>query len=216
MKSTRFWTVVLLLASTAIVLHTRGDADRVPYSQPLGLISTNIDGLVSRDIPIGDDVLTILGKGDFLNRMYTAPAGAPPTVPISLFIGYFATQRSGQSIHSPQNCLPGAGWTFDSRSYSDLTAANGHVYHVGEYIISNNGDRQFVIYWYQSHGRSIANEYTAKLYMILDAIRMDRTDGAIVRVISPMLPSENPDSARQRVVKFTAQLAPSLPNFIPD
>jgi EpsI family protein len=216
MKSARFWTVALLLFSTALVLHTRGDSDRVPDSQPLSLISTNINGLTSHDIPIGQDVLDILGKGDFLNRLYAAPAGSPQSVPISLFIGYFPTQRTGQSIHSPQNCLPGAGWNFDSRSYSDLTAANGRVYHVGEYVISNNGDREFVVYWYQSHGRSIANEYTAKLYMILDAIRMNRTDGAIVRVISPMLPSESIDTARERVVKFTAQLAPSLPNFIPD
>jgi EpsI family protein len=216
MKSARYWTVVLLLFTTALVLHTRGDADSAPYTQPLSLVSTNIDGLSSRDVPIGQEILDILGKGDFLNRIYSSPAGTRQSVPISLFIGYFASQRTGQAIHSPQNCLPGAGWTFDSRRYTDLTAENGHVYHVGEYVISNNGDRQFVIYWYQSHGRSIANEYTAKFYMILDAIRMNRTDGAIVRVISPMLPSETADTARERVVRFTAKLAPSLPNFIPD
>jgi EpsI family protein len=217
MKSPRFWTVILLLISTAFVLQTRGDADRVPPSQPLSLMPQTIDGLNGRDFAMGEDVLAILGKGDFLNRTYYSPASArPAAVPISLFIGYFASQRTGQSIHSPQNCLPGAGWTFDSRNYTDITADNGRVYHVGEYVISNNGDRQFVVYWYQSHGRSIANEYAAKLYMILDAIRMNRTDGAIVRVITPMLPSESESSARERVVRFTAQMAPSLPRFIPD
>jgi EpsI family protein len=217
MKTPRFWTVVLFLVATAFVLHTRGDADNAPSSQPLNLMPSTIDGLTARDFPMSDEVLAILGKGDFLNRTYYSPAGShPAAVPISLFIGYFASQRTGQSIHSPQNCLPGAGWTFDSRSYTDITADNGRVFHVGEYIISNNGDRQFVVYWYQSHGRSIANEYAAKLYMILDAIRMNRTDGAIVRVITPMLPSESESAARERVVRFTAQMAPSLPRFIPD
>jgi EpsI family protein len=175
-----------------------------------------IDGLTSRDYAMSDDVLAILGKGDFLNRTYSSPAGTPAAIPISLFIGYFASQRTGQSIHSPQNCLPGAGWNFDSKSYTTITADDGKVYNVGEYIISNSGEREFVLYWYQAHGRSIPNEYSAKIHMILDAIRMNRTDGAIVRVITPMLPSESEAAARERVVRFTAQMAPSLPRFIPD
>ena len=217
MKSPRFWTVLLLLISTAFLLHTRGDADRVPDSQPLSLMPRTIDGLTSRDYAMSDDVLAILGKGDFLNRTYSSPAGTQPaSIPVSLFIGYFASQRTGQSIHSPQNCLPGAGWNFDSKSYTTITADDGKVYNVGEYIISNSGERQFVLYWYQAHGRSIPNEYSAKIHMILDAIRMNRTDGAIVRVITPMLPSESEAAARERVVRFTAQMAPSLPRFIPD
>ncbi len=163
---------------------------------------STVDGWTSKDIPIGDDVLAILGKGDFLNRLYVPPVAEQQAAaaahqqlsPVSLFIGYFASQRTGQSIHSPQNCLPGAGWVFQSSRYVDLTAANNRLFHVGEYIISNGGDRQFVLYWYQSHGRSIANEYKAKFYMIADAIRMNRTDGAIVRVITPMLPAESEDS----------------------
>jgi EpsI family protein len=219
MKSPRFWTVILLLISTAVVLHTRGDADKVPYSQPLALMPHDIGGWTGHDIPIGEDVLSILGKGDFLNRSYAPPAasGVRATVPpISLFIGYFASQRTGQSIHSPQNCLPGAGWNFDSKRYTDLTDDKGNVLHVGEYVISSNGDRQFVVYWYQGHGRTIANEYSAKLHMILDAIRTNRTDGAIVRVITPMLSNESEDAARKRVVDFTARMAPSLPSFIPN
>jgi EpsI family protein len=214
MKSPRYWTVVLILLATAIVLHSRGDVDRVPTSEPLSQVPQNIGGLASRDIPLDDEVLSILGKGDFLNRIYASPGGN--AIPISLFIGYFPTQRTGQSIHSPQHCLPGAGWTFDSQKYVDLTADNGKSYRVGEYVISNGTNKQFVLYWYQAHGRSIANEYTAKMYMIADAIRTNRTDGALVRVISPILPNETEASARSRVVHFTSELAPMLPRFIPD
>jgi EpsI family protein len=87
---------------------------------------------------------------------------------------------------------------------------------VGEYVISNGSSRQYVLYWYQAHGRSVASEYWAKFYLVDDAIRMNRTDGALVRVITPLAPNEDLAKARERVVGFTAQLAPQLHRFIPD
>jgi EpsI family protein len=221
MKSPRFWLVALLFAATAFILQSRGDADRVPVSQPLSQMPEQLDGLTSQDIPLTDDTLAVLGKGDFLNRVYVAPQSpaegrATKAAPISLFIGYFPSQRTGQTMHSPQNCLPGAGWTFDSQKYASLQDINGKKYRVGEYVISNGEVKQFVIYWYQAHGRSIPNEYKAKLYMIADAIRMNRTDGALVRVITQVLPSESLDSARDRATEFTRQMAPNLPRFIPE
>jgi EpsI family protein len=221
MKSPRFWLVALLLAVTAFILQSRGDADRVPVSQPLSQMPEQLDGLTSQDIPLTDDTLAVLGKGDFLNRVYVgqqAPTDGRTSkaAPISLFIGYFPSQRTGQTMHSPQNCLPGAGWTFDSQRYASLQDINGKKYSVGEYVISNGDVKQFVIYWYQAHGRSIPNEYKAKLYMIADAIRMNRTDGALVRVITQVLPSESLESARDRATEFTQQMAPNLPRFIPE
>lgn len=228
MKFARLSTVVLLLIATAVVLNARGDVDRVPASEPLRLMPQTIGTWTSRDIPMEEEVLAILGKGDFLSRIYVD--SAPPAqgasdfpranpiqnAPISLFIGYFATQRTGQSIHSPQHCLPGAGWIFETSRYTNLTASNGKRYKVGEYLISDGTTRQFVLYWYQAHGRSIPNEYVARAYMIADAIRRNRTDGAIVRVITQVLPSESVDVARERVIRFTAQMSPNLPSFIPD
>jgi len=225
MKSPRFWTVVLLLAVTALILRSRGDTDRVVASEPLKLMPETIGQWTGQDLPIADDVLAVLGKGDFLNRIYTSsrPMNVSETavpvaanLPIGLFIGYFPTQRTGQSIHSPQNCLPGAGWTFDSHRYLTLKDVNGKSFRVGEYLISNGEARQFVIYWYQAHGRSIPNEYVARAYMVADAIRMDRTDGALVRVITQIAPTETVADARKRAVRFTALMAPMLPRFIPN
>ena len=222
MRSSRFWTVILLMAVTLTMLMHRGDADRVPPSQPLSLMPSSIDGLVAQDLPLDDDVLAVLGKGDFLNRIYTPPQPMPISTqpganyPVSLFIGYFATQRTGQSIHSPQHCLPGAGWTFESSRYTDLSDMNGKQFNVGEYVINNGASRQFVIYWYQAHGRSIANEYKARAYMLADAIRYNRTDGALVRIITPIAGTEQVADARERVLRFTAHMTPYLPQFIPN
>ena len=226
MRSPRFWTVVTLMVVTLTLLMHRGDRDNVPASQPLSMMPDVIDGKVAENIPMEDDVLEVLGKGDFLSRLYTVPnakavaatPGVSPgaTLPVGLFIGYFATQRTGQSIHSPQHCLPGAGWSFESSRYTDLDDIQGKRYNVGEYVINNGESRQFVIYWYQAHGRSIANEYKAKAYMLADAIRYNRTDGALVRVITPIARGEQTADARERAVRFTSHMAPYLPQFIPN
>ena len=162
---------------------------------------------------IDQGTLDILGAGDFLSRVYTLSGR---TQPIGLFVAYFPTQRTGVTIHSPKNCLPGSGWTFESSQYVNLNDSNGKAHRVGEYIISNGENRQFVIYWYQAHGRSIANEYLAKVYLVIDAIRLNRTDGALVRVITPIDSIGGTRAARPRAEAFAEQLIPMLPRFIPD
>jgi EpsI family protein len=213
MRGPRFWTVVVLLAGTALLLHARGNADRIPISEPLSEVPRSIAGWTGTDMEIDQETLDVLGAGDFMSRLYTQNGAMQP---IGLFIGYFPTQRTGVTIHSPKNCLPGAGWAFESSQYVRLTDAKGKAHQVGEYIIADGDDRQFVIYWYQAHGRSIANEYMAKIYMVADAIRKNRTDGALVRVITPIGSTGGLTEARARAEAFTAQLLPMLPRFIPD
>ena len=213
MKSTRFWTLVLLLAGTALLLQVRGNSDFIPASEPLAAVPRTISGWSGSDVPIGQETLSVLGAGDFLSRIYTQdnqPQG------VSLFVAYFPSQRTGVTIHSPKNCLPGAGWTFESSRYIDLNDAIGKPHRMGEYVIANGENRQFVIYWYQAHGRSVANEFLAKVYLVTDAMRLNRTDGALVRVATPIDSQEGIGPARARVEAFTVQLAPMLPRFIPD
>jgi EpsI family protein len=210
-----------MMFSTAFVLHLRGDVDRVPSSAPLAQLPSTIDGRTAVNIPLDQEVLDILGKGFFLNRLYEVSPNAVPANPgdraaIDLFIGYFPTQRTGQSIHSPQNCLPGAGWTFESSGVTDLRDATGSTSSVGEYLITNGSATEEVLYWYQMHGRRIASDYKAKLYTLADSIRYGRTDAALVRVITPLAPGEDRLQAHNRVVTFAEQLSPLLPAYIPN
>ena len=213
MKGPRFWIVALLLAGTLLLVHARGNSDLIPMREPLSQLPHAIAGWTGSDVQIDQESLDVLGAGDFLSRIYSQ-TGQP--LPVGLFIGYFPTQRTGVTIHSPKNCLPGAGWVFESSQYVDLNDANGEAHRVGEYIIANGETRQFVIYWYQAHGRSVANEYMAKIYLVTDAMRLNRTDGALVRVITPIDSNEDAATARARAEAFTAQLSPMLPRFIPD
>jgi EpsI family protein len=225
MRSLRFWSVVLLMALTALLLHVRGDVDRVMPSRPLSQLPMTIDSRSATDIAIDPDVLQVLGKGDFLNRVYAASLpqqGRTELIesgegaPIGLFIGYFPTQRTGQSIHSPQNCLPGAGWSFESSWMTSLTNSAGKKYQVKEYLISDGISSQEVLYWYQMHGRIIAGDYAAKLFTLADSIRYGRTDAALIRIITPVEPGEERLHARARAVRFAEQLAPLLPAYVPD
>lgn len=212
MNRLRFWTVAALLASTVVILYARASSDVVPPREPLAQVPDTITGWTGRDLPIDQETLDVLGNGDFLSRNYIQK-GQP--APIDLFIGYFPTQRSGSTIHSPKNCLPGSGWMFDSSRYLDLKDAQGKAHRVGEYVISDGQAREFVIYWYEAHGRSVASEYWAKIYLVADAMRMNRTDGALVRIITPIVPGEGESQARARAEGFAAQLAPMLTRFIP-
>jgi EpsI family protein len=211
--SLRFWFAVLLLSAAAVVLHVRPNADRNPPTDPLAQFPETVAGYSGADQVIDQDTLDVLGSGEFLSRIYTTSS---PTPPVSLFIGYFATQRTGQTIHSPKHCLPGSGWTFESSKYLTLTDAANKPHRVGEYIIGNGYQKDFVIYWYEAHGRSVADEYMAKLYLVADAIRMNRTDGALVRVITPVVPGETIADAKARAEAFTGKAAPLLPRFVPD
>ncbi len=216
----RFLSVAAMMAGTASILFLRSAVDRVPESVPLDLLPHVVDRRQGTDIPIPEEALEVLGKGHFLNRLYTgettAAAQANAPLPISLFIGYFPTQRTGQAIHSPQNCLPGSGWTFESSGTTAISGGDGHHYTVGDYIITDGTNRQEVLYWYRAHGRSIASDYRAKLYMLLDAIRYNRTDGALIRVITPVVPGETADAAHARVATFAGDIATMLPAYIPD
>lgn len=215
----RYTVVAAMLAGTASMLFLRSDVDKVPAGVPLELLPHEVMERHAIDVPIDQHALELLGKGIFLNRLYggeQATAATPSQIPISLFIGYFPTQRTGQAIHSPQNCLPGAGWTFESERTITIPGQNGKQYQVGDYVITDGQQRQQVLYWYRAHGRSIASDFQAKLYMLVDAIRYNRTDGALIRVITPIVPSEPADAAHQRAISFASDIAVMLPAYVPD
>jgi EpsI family protein len=165
--------------------------------------------------PFTKHVLEVLGVDDYLTRIYFTPDRAG----VGLYIGYWASQRQGDTIHSPQNCLPGAG--FEPVSQGMLTVPDprrpGSSLTLNRYVVRKGLEHQLVIYWYQSHGRIIASEYWGKIYTVVDAVRMNRTDGAIVRVIAPY-EGDDPGgeaNAEKQAVRFINELMPQLDPYLP-
>lgn len=156
-------------------------------------------------------VIKALGVDEYVNRYYASGSQLA-----HLYIGYYRTQREGDAIHSPMNCLPGAGWLPVETGTIDLQIG-GATARVNRYIIQKGLDKQVVLYWYQSHGRTIASDYWSKVYLVLDSIRLNRTDAALVRVIAPFDDgSPAPElRAEQTAVDFAGAVYPQLGRFLP-
>ena len=157
------------------------------------------------------ETLDILKADDTLTRWYTAPEGGA-----NLFVAFFKTQRQGQSPHSPKNCLPGTGWQPSETGRIDVPiegAAGGSI-HINQYVVAKGAAQDVVLYWYQTQGRVIASEYSAKFWMVSDALTRNRTDGALVRVITPM--NDGEEAAKARLTQFTQALFPHLQGILPN
>jgi EpsI family protein len=159
--------------------------------------------------PFADDIVAQLGVDDYINRLYFQPGHQAP---VAVYVGYYGSQRHGDTIHSPQNCLPGAGWRPVESGRHQLSAG-GRTVEVNRYVISKGASRQVVLYWYQGRGRVVAGEYTNKALLMLDAARLGRSSGGLVRLITPV--TADTDAATAQLTAFASQLLPHLSRHLP-
>ncbi len=212
--STRLGVLSLLMLVTAGFLVATTRAEPVAMREPLTTCPLQLSDWKGERAPDFDEAtLALLGVDDYINRVYLDSRKRP----IGLYVGYYGSQRAGDTIHSPLNCLPGAGWSPISFSRVPISVDAGPATPrdiiVNRYVIEKGLDRQLVLYWYQSHGRVVASEYWGKFYMVVDAIRTNRTDGAMVRIIAPIVISEG--DAERQAVSFARVLYPLLGRFLP-
>lgn len=205
---------VLLLLSAAVIAKASRIED-VPPRAPFTQFPLQIGSWQGRDTErFSDEIMKVLGADDYLSRFYYADRST-----VGLYVGYYKSQRQGDSMHSPLNCLPGAGWQPLDKSYLPIPVsyANGDQTDitVNRYVIEKGLEQQVVLYWYQSHGRVIANEYRSKIFMVYDAARLNRSDAALVRVTSPKLGSGSLQDAEARAVEFVKATFPLLERFLP-
>jgi EpsI family protein len=207
-----FLPVATLLVGTAIFLHAQNREEVVPPRTGLSLFPMQLGNWTGRNETIPTDILEALGPGEFLARDYQRRPNDPP---VNLFLAYFPSQRAGDSIHSPKNCLPGSGWVPVQSSRMLLMMREGREIPINRYVVARGTNRLLVLYWYQAHGRAVANEYAAKFFLMADAVRLHRTDGALVRVITPLTAGEGEQAAQERVTDFAREILPLLDRHIP-
>jgi EpsI family protein len=203
----------LLAASAAISAASR--TAKVPARVPLAELPTSLgDWNATRDIPLDEKVLAVLQPDDYVMRDYRRS----PVDIAGLYVGYHGSQRQGDSIHSPLNCLPGAGWipTTLGRVVLSVPTDQGSTrsVEINRVVVEKGLDRELVLYWYQSHGRVIASEYWGKFYTVVDAIRLARTDASLVRVVVPLREGDRGEADRS-AQSFVRALFPQLPRFLP-
>jgi EpsI family protein len=208
----RFLLVVGLLVLTALFVHGRGQTEKAPARLTFSSFPLNLADWRGIEVEIPEGTLEILGPGDYLARRLVN--GQHDLM--DLFVAYFASQRTGNAIHSPKNCMPGAGWIPVETGVTQVDVAGYEPIHANRYVLSKGSSRLLVLYWYQSHGRTVASEYSAKIYLVMDAARLNRTDGALVRVVTPVFDGEDITKAEERARGFIQQLVPELAAYIPN
>jgi EpsI family protein len=134
----------------------------------------------------------------------------------NLYMAYYNSQRKGEAVHSPRSCLPGGGWQlreFDQRTLP--VRIDGEPLRVNRTLIELGNQRLLVYYWFQQRGRIVTNEFVVKWYLFWDAVTRHRTDGALVRLTTPLPLGSAEAAADQRLTELASLIGPDLPRFVP-
>jgi EpsI family protein len=202
--------VTLLLLIHGALLYSSIRQEVIPYSRPLASVPNTLgpwhktaEGVVE------PEVQEVLQADDLLNRIYDKGG-----VGASLFVAAFKSQRTGKAPHSPKNCLPGSGWTPLASGELTLDVEPARPITVNRYVVTSGDKRELVLYWYQSRQRVVASEYVAKFWVMVDAMRLNRTDTALVRVVVPI--ADNDDARAERTaVDFVQSFFGTLRDYLP-
>lgn len=216
-RAARIVTVILVLQ--AALLYSAVRPEIVPPSRPLASMPTTLGSwqLVQTGV-IEQEVLDVLKADDILNGVYCSSAS--PDCPktgqgaANLFVAAFRTQRNGKTPHSPKNCLPGSGWERISAGEMTIDVGRAAPITVNRYVVAYGSQRDLVLYWYQSRDRVVADEYKAKFWVMADAIRLNRTDTALVRVIVP-LANKDEAKAQATATDFVRSFYSTLLDYLP-
>lgn len=202
----------ILLLGTSLVASLPARTEVIPQREPLALFPMDFKGW--RGIPqtLDRDSLDTLGPTDYLLADYTNEASIGK--PLNVYIAYYGSQRAGKLPHSPQLCLPAGGWSIISQSIINLPLTDGGSINANRFVIEKRGTRQVVYYWFEQRGRRIASESTLKYYALRDALIDARTDGALVRIVSP-LTSDDEAKADLMAEKLVADVDALLQTYIP-
>lgn len=156
---------------------------------------------------LDSQVVEKLGMTDYLLANYQNNKQSS----VNFYIAYYQSQRKGVSPHSPRVCIPGGGWEIN-----DLQRITARGHPVNRVIIKKGEQRQLVYYWFQGHGRIVANEYINKWFLFVDSLFKNRTDGSLIRVVTNVAPQEDLSVADERLLDFMSYAEPELKHYILD
>jgi len=182
----------------------------LPLRAPLSQLPSRFETYQAHDETISPEERRVAGMSAYVLRSFSRDSATAFTV----YVGYYDRQLQGKTIHSPKNCLPGAGWEAVSAGEQTLATALGPV-RVNRYLLVNKQQRALVYYWYQGRGRVEANEYRVKLELLRDSALRGRSDEALVRVVVPMRTADDETPAGELGARVSAQLIPRVAQVLP-
>ncbi len=208
----KFVIVVVLLLGTLVASRAVDFREKVPIKKPLKDFPTQIGEWSGKRQAMEQIFLDSLTLSDYAIVEYANGRGRS----VNFYTAYYESQRKGESIHSPETCLPGGGWVFREAGGTDVGLGKGRTIRVNRAFMEKSGVRQLTYYWFSMRGRVLTNLYQAKVYTFWDALTKHRTDGALVRLITPFCEDETPGDAETRLQGFTRSLVPLLSGYLPE
>ncbi len=188
-------------------------AEKPPAKQSFASFPKTIDGWTGRSQEMEEKFITALKFSDYVIVDYTNAAGDT----VNFYVAYYESQKKGASVHSPSTCIPGSGWIFeDMGTRSILIPGSEKPVRVNQALIQKGNSKQLVFYWFPQRGRILTNGIALKIYNFWDALTRQRTDGALVRLITPMRQDETIRTASARLEEFITVVQPVLDQYIPD
>jgi len=209
-----FIVAVILLGSTFAISHTVNFREKIPAKKDLAQFPLKIGRWTAdRRQRMAQKFLDALDLSEYVIMDYRNADGKK----INFYVAYYESQRKGESIHSPATCLPGSGWSFDQSGTVKISGVPGRhgTYEVNRAVMQLGKNRQITYYWFPSRGRILNNAYQLKIYNFWDALTQQRTDGALVRVITPVYENENLADAEKQLQNFVRDVAPVLEEYLP-
>jgi len=209
----QFLAAAILIGATLALSQGVEFREKVPITKPLDQFPLVIGEWTGARQGMEQKFIDSLDLSDYTIIDYKNNLGRQ----VNFYVAYYESQRKGESIHSPATCLPGSGWLF--KQAGDVTLpipdSHGDFMKVNRAFMAKGGFKQLSYYWFAQRGRVLTNAYQLKFYVFLDALTKQRTDGALVRIITPVYEFEEPEKAEARLQDFTRQLVPVLGEFIP-
>lgn len=208
----RIVTIALIMVLTMILLGFSNHSEIIKPNKPFDSFPMHIGkwkGITSR---FDKKIYDILGVDDSLLASYKSDNGEA----VDLYVGFYQSQKEGDLIHSPRNCMPGSGWNILKSSIETVDVGSdgkAETIDVIKLILGKGSEKQVMLYWFQSRGRIISSEYMEKIWLVIDSITKRRTDGSFVRLISPVVKGE--DETLELLKEFTKDVYPYLNEYIP-
>jgi EpsI family protein len=193
-------------------LFVSGRNEILPERTAFASSPSSLGGWRGRASSLDPQTEHFLGLTDYILTDFSKPNSRP----VNFYVAYYASQRNGVSPHSPAVCIPGNGWQIADLQRTSFSSNNPNItLPFNRVIIQKNSAKELVYYWFEERGRKIANEWWSKSYLLYDDIFQNRTDGALVRITTPIYPGEIESDADKRLQGFIRDFEPTLRQFLP-
>ena len=206
--------LVIVVAAVGSVTIAQRTED-VPDRRSLVAFPLQLDEWSGKPQSLEPGIVDALKLTDYVVADFRTPQDS---MPVNFYAAYYASQRKGEAVHSPRSCIPGGGWRIESispRTVAEVSLPSGDPLVVNRVVIAKGPIRQVVYYWFAQRGRTLTNEYLVKWFVFWDGMTRNRTDGALVRLVTPLRENEDIKVADARLSALVQKIYPLIDTYIP-